>query len=116
MVSNQIITSNNRNGGGKKTSKLDFPIRKEIKNISCPMERLDKLLLFFEEVSSVDKNELSSGARSFYYSAAIPVQKCLTAHFNSNREAFVRKWGNPDLYRFPKKCCNGSGRECSVTK
>lgn len=116
MVSNQIITSNNRNIGGKKTSKLDFPIRKEIKNISCPMERLDKLLLFFEEVSSVDKNELSSGARSFYYSAAIPVQKCLTAHFNSNREAFVRKWGNPDLYRFPKKCCNGSGRECSVTK
>lgn len=114
-ISNQIIIDNNNTKARRGIStKLDFPIRFEIKDTSDPMERLSKLLVFCEEAASVDKNELSGGARSFYYSASIPVQKCLTAHFNSDREAFVRKWGNVDFYRFPKKCCNGNGMDCGI--
>jgi hypothetical protein len=55
------------------------------------IEKLHLLLQIQHEVPQ-DLEELTSGARAFYFSSLTPILSCLRYHFNNDCDSFIAKW------------------------
>lgn len=98
----------------RKYGNIDIEERDKIKDLP-PHGRLDMILDIYNKYHNVPKTELTSGARTFFYSVLTPIYACFTKHCNSDREEFKAKYCLSDYSRFGRDKCSGCGLVCELT-
>jgi hypothetical protein len=106
----ETIAPQKRKRGGS----CDLPLRFEVKKAKG-LSKLHLLLRIDSEKPS-DLEELTTGARAFYYSSLLPVLSCLRNHFDGDCHSFLERWSlSRGISSFKKNCCAGNTDEvCSL--
>jgi hypothetical protein len=67
------------------------------------LSKLNLLLEIERDIPEDLEDELTQGARTWFFTGLKPALSCFRSHFNSDKDLFVQTWGNFKYAKFECK-------------